>query len=122
MNKIHLSMSLRKANEKLGEQKLEIAELKAKSEVLKYANEGLGFEIIELEKENASLDYQNKRVCTEVAELEKELKVTPKLQGVLDFLLGIGDIEGYDFSEGPEDKGPYWWRAHLREALKEQGK
>jgi hypothetical protein len=52
------------------------------------------------------------------AELEKELKVTPKLQGVLDFLLGIGDIEGYDFSEGPEDQGPYWWRAHLREALK----
>jgi predicted nuclease with TOPRIM domain len=52
MNKIHLSMSLRKANEKLGEQKLEIAELK---------------------KENASLDYQNKRVCTEVAELEAKL-------------------------------------------------
>jgi hypothetical protein len=61
-------------------------------------------ELVELRKANA--------------ELMKELKVTPKLQGVLDFLLGIGDIEGYDFSEGPEDQGPYWWRAHLREALK----
>jgi hypothetical protein len=50
----------------------QIAELEAKSEVLKYANEGLGFEITELEKENASLNDQNKRVCTEVAELEKE--------------------------------------------------
>jgi ABC-type phosphate transport system auxiliary subunit len=53
-----------------------IAELEAKSEVLKYANEGLGFEIIELEKENTSLNDQNKRVCTEVAELEKELAHT----------------------------------------------
>jgi hypothetical protein len=61
-------------------------------------------ELVELRKANA--------------ELKKELKVTPKLQCVLDFLLGIGDIEGYDFSEGPEDQGPYWWRAHLREALK----
>jgi hypothetical protein len=68
------------------------------------ANVLLKVELVELRKANA--------------ELEKELKVTPKLQGVLDFLLGIGDIEGYDFSEGPEDQGPYWWRAHLREALK----
>jgi hypothetical protein len=52
------------------------------------------------------------------AELEKELNVTDELQTVLDFLLGVGNLEGHYFHDRPEDQGPNWWRAHLSEALK----
>jgi hypothetical protein len=54
-----------------------------------------------------------------IAELEKKLNVTKDLQTVLDFLLGIGNLEGHYFHDRPEDQGPNWWRAHLSEALKE---
>jgi hypothetical protein len=54
-----------------------------------------------------------------IAELEKKLNVTDELQTVLDFLLGIGNLEGHYFYDRPEDQGPNWWRAHLSEALKE---
>jgi hypothetical protein len=91
-------------------------------ELLRMAHEQLDSQAAMIETLSKFSEFQSEVVRDaeiEIAELEKKLNVTDELQSVLDFLLGIGDIEGYDFSEGPEDQGPYWWRSHLRKALKE---
>jgi hypothetical protein len=107
-----------------------IAELEAKSEVLKYANEGLGFEIIELEKENASLNDQNKRVCTEVAELEKEREkanfaVVPRKLTKGMRIAYHESIERHEDCEEvigcPDDQWAVMIKQYESEALKEKG-
>lgn len=41
----------------------------------------------------------------------------PDLKTVINFLMGDGPINGFQFGETPEGAGKYWWRKHLRAAL-----
>lgn len=41
----------------------------------------------------------------------------PDLKTVINFLMGDGPLNGFQFGETPEGAGKYWWRKHLRAAL-----
>lgn len=45
------------------------------------------------------------------------LRSASRLQHILLFLLGEGDLHGYSFGEHKDGQGQYWWRVHLREAM-----
>jgi len=44
------------------------------------------------------------------------LKAAPDLKTVINFLMGDGPLNGFQFGETPEGAGKYWWRAELRRA------
>ena len=71
MNKMHLSMSLRKANEKLGEQKLKISELVSEQVVSQILWEE---RIAELELERDIANNKLIDCAAKITELQEELE------------------------------------------------
>ena len=71
MNKMHLSMSLRKANEKLGEQKLKISELVSEQVVSQILWEE---RIAELELERDIANNKLIDCAVKITELQEELE------------------------------------------------
>lgn len=44
--------------------------------------------------------------------------LTEGQRAVIDFLYGVGDLQGVGFGDKPAgERGNYWWRKHLREAF-----